>query len=108
MKREEMIWLAVKAGFDEVHECGLSGVNFLLSIGNERCTFEVMKLINLVEQATLERAAKVLDHCVAVSGALLASANEYHDEDAAIEISCERAAYADSAKRIRALKDPHD
>lgn len=104
MKREYLKQLAIEAGFDVA---GVQG--FLVATGLEGTQdHKLRKLISLVEQATLERAAKVCDHCVAISGASLASANECHDEDAAIEISCERAAYADSAKRIRALKDCHD
>lgn len=97
MERDKVIELGMNAGIFEQDGCGV----FVCSgdVG------EILKFAALVEKETLERAAKVCDHCADISAASYAHAREVRDDDAAIEISCERAAYSDSAKRIRNLKD---
>ena len=102
MKREDLKQLAIEAGFDVT---GVQG--FLVATGIEGTQdHKLRKLISLVEQATLERAAKVCDDH-AESYANSATAIDEGGDDAHSVWAMATASKFAGAK-IRALKDSND
>lgn len=92
MEREKVIELAKKAGFDVSTTAGVLQLGIDTRDDWFSCREEVLELIRLVEQETLERAARV------------AEKRELHDGDF-LKNSDPRITIADA---IRNLKDNHD
>lgn len=97
MKREDLKQMAIEAGFDVA---GVQG--FLVATGLEGTQdHKLRKLISLVEQATLERAAKV---CEEISDEYARTESLRYPE---LKTDAETGA-SDCEDAIRALKDSHE
>lgn len=109
MKREDVIAIAksIEVRATETSDGGLGGVVEPLRVFR-MSEIQLHKLVNLVEQATLDRAAKVCREQAEIASKEAMQDEEDGDEESSEECKARAWSLSVAAKLILALKDSHD